>query len=106
MTAVKYFGEFPEGQDEIEQHGYVFGRGKSVDVTDKQYLAKLRANRFFEVDGKSDDDAHDEAEAAEEQTLRAYLKDENVPAHHKLKLPALRKLKADHEEAKAKALEA
>ena len=53
MAHVKYNGEFPADRDSITQHGYVFEKGKSVEVTDADMLAKLTANRFFEV---TDDD--------------------------------------------------
>lgn len=110
MTTVKYHGEFPEGKDAITQHGVEFERGKSVNVTDKAVLAKLSTNRFFEVSGESDKEAIaqgvDEAEQAETATLRAYLQEQNVPAHHKLGLKSLRELKAAHEKAQAEAQEA
>lgn len=106
MSAVTYHGEFPEGQDSIIQHGYTFERGKSVDVKEKDLLAKFASNRFFKAEGSDKDavdDAKEEADKAEEQTLRAYLAAENVPAHHKLNLKSLRDLKANHEQAKAEA---
>lgn len=109
---VSYHGEYPEGQvDEggnafVVQHGYTFERGKSVDVKEENLQAKFAGNRFFET-AKSDKDdvdaAKDEAEEAEVQTLREYLKAENVPAHHKLGLKGLRDLKVAHEKAKAEA---
>lgn len=109
---VTYHGEYPEGQvnedgdQYIVQHDHTFVRGKSVDVKDEALQAKFAQNRFFET-AKSDKDdvdaAKDEAEEAEVQTLRDYLKTENVPAHHRLGLTALRDLKAKHEDAKAKA---
>lgn len=109
---VTYHGEYPEGQvDEdgeqfVVQHGYTFTRGKSVDVKEADLQDKFSQNRFFKTD-KSDKDevdaAKEEAEQAEIQTLRDYLKAENVPAHHKLGLKGLRDLKADHEKAKAEA---
>lgn len=108
MAQVTYHGEFPEDREEIVQHGYTFERGKSVDVKDKDLLTKFASNRFFKT-ADSDKDAveagQEEADRAEEQTLRSYLRDENVPAHHKLNLNSLRKLKADHEKAKAEAAE-
>lgn len=109
MAAVSYHGEFPEGADTITQHGYEFGRdGKSVNVTEKDLLAKFAANRFFKTEGSEKDavkEGQEEAEQAETETLRAYLREENVPFHHKLGVDKLRELKAQHEKAKAKALE-
>ena len=108
MAQVTYHGEFPEDRDEIVQHGYTFERGKSVDVKEKDLLAKFATNRFFKTADSDKDlvsEGQDEAEKAEEQTLRDYLRAENVPAHHKLNLASLRKLKADHEKAKAEAAE-
>lgn len=110
MTEVTYHGEFPEGQDEIVQHGVTFPRGKSVNVTDKDVLEKLATNRFFNVKGESEkavvDAGVNEAENAESDTLRAWLTDHQVPYHHKMKVDTLRKLKADWESAQAKAQEA
>jgi len=109
---VTYNGEYPleqvnEGGDPfIVHHGYTFVRGKSVDVKEEALQAKFAQNRFFETVKSDKDDvnaAKDEAEEAEVQTLRDYLKAENVPAHHRLGLTALRDLKAKHEDAKAKA---
>lgn len=57
MASVKYTGEFPEDQDHIVQHGVTFERGKSANVTDKDVLAKLARNRFFEVSGAKASDA-------------------------------------------------
>ena len=109
MAAVSYHGEFPEGADTITQHGYEFGRdGKSVNVTEKEFLAKFAANRFFKTADSEKEQveaAQDEAEQAEVQTLRAYLTEQNVPHHHRLGVEKLRDLKAAHEKAKAKALE-
>lgn len=109
MSGVTYIGEYPADSDSIEQYGYTFERGKSVNVTDKAHLAKLSANRFFKTADSDKDQveaAADEAEQAEIQTLRAYLAEENVPAHHKLGLSKLRDLKEQHEKAKAEAQEA
>lgn len=93
MATVKYNGEFPEGQDSIEHLGETFERGKSTTVTDKETLAKLAANRFFEVSGESDKEAvkqgQAEAEAAESATVYAWLKDRQVPAHHRESLSNL-----------------
>ena len=112
---VTYNGEYPldqlneDGDPYIVHHGYTFVRGKSVDVKEEDLQRKFAQNRFFET-AKSDKNevaaAKDEAEDAEAQALRDYLKAENVPAHHKLGLEGLRKLKAQHEEAKRKAEEA
>lgn len=109
---VTYNGEYPleqvnEGGDPfIVHHGYTFVRGKSVDVKEEALQAKFAQNRFFET-AKSDKDevaaAKDEAEEAEAQALRDYLKAENVPFHHKLGLKSLRDLKDEHDKAKAEA---
>lgn len=109
---VTYHGEYPEGQvnedgdQYIVQHDHTFVRGKSVDVKDEVLQAKFDQNRFFET-AKSDKDevaaAKDEAEEAEAQALRDYLKAENVPFHHKLGLKSLRDLKDEHDKAKAEA---
>lgn len=108
MAQVTYHGEFPEDKDHIVQHGYTFERGKSVDVKEKDLLAKFVTNRFFKTadsDKSAVEQGQEDADKAEEQTLRAYLAEERVPAHHKLNLASLRKLKADHEKAKAEAAE-
>ena len=108
MSAVTYIGEFPADSDSIEQYGYTFERGKSVNVTDKTHLEKLSANRFVKTadsDKEQLSAAEDEAEKAEVQTLQAYLRGENVPFHHKQGLSSLRDLKEKHEAAKAKASE-
>ena len=109
MAQVSYHGEFPEGQDTIVQHGYEFSRdGKSVNVTEKDKLAKFAANRFFKTADSEKEDVEqgqEEAEKAEAETLREYLKRENVPVHHRTGLEGLRKAKADHEKAQQKALE-
>ena len=107
MAKVTYHGEAPNGS--ISQYGYDFEPGKAVEVKDENHLAKLSTNRFFEVAGKSDKDEVKEgqaqAEANEAETLREYLKRENVPVHHRTGLEGLRKAKADHEKAQQKALE-
>ena len=107
MSAVTYHGEFPEGQDTIVQHGYEFDRdGKSVNVKEPELLARFATNRFFKtVDSDKEDveSAKDEAEQAETETLKAWLKEENVPFHHKAGLKTLRDLREKHEDAKAKA---
>jgi hypothetical protein len=108
VSAVTYIGEFPADADSIEQYGYTFERGKSVNVTDKQHLAKLSANRFFKTvdsDKSEIQAAEEEAEQAEIQTLQGYLRSEGVPFHHRQGLSSLRDLKDKHEAAKAKALE-
>lgn len=109
MASVKYHGEFPEGKDTIIQHGYEFEAGKSVSVTDKDHLAKFAGNRFFEVSGESDKDAvnqgKDDAEKAEVETLQGWLRDHQVPFHHKAGLNTLRKLREDYEAAQLKAQE-
>lgn len=113
MTAVTYHGEYPADQvDEdgtpfIEQHGYKFTPGKSVDVKDEQHLGKLAGNRFFKVAGKSDKDAveqgQDEADKAETEALRAWLAERGVNAHHKLGRDKLEGLKADYLKTQEKA---
>ena len=114
MTGVKYHGQYPDGQEEdgkpfIEQHGYRFQPGQTVQVKEADLLAKFAGNRFFEVAGKSDKDAlaegKDEAEKAEIQDLRAWLNDRGIATHHKSGVEKLRGLKADYEEAQAKALD-
>jgi len=109
MAGVTYHGEFPEGADAIEQHGYEFSRdGKAVNVTEKDLLAKFAGNRFFKTADSEKEDVEqgqDEAEKAEVETLREYLKRENVPVHHRTGLDGLRKAKADHEKAQQKASE-
>lgn len=116
MTAVTYHGEYPDGQVDQDGKPYVdaFGErfydGKSVDLKDENLLRKAAGNRFFKVAGKSDKDevakGEDEARQAEEETLRAWLADHQVPAHHKLGLEKLRGLKADYEKAQKAAQEA
>lgn len=107
MATVKYHGEYPEGADEIVQHGVTFEKGKSVSVTDKDVVAKLAANRFFEVSGESDKDevkaGQDEAEKAETETLREWLTAHQVPFHHKLGRDKLQGLKDDYLKAQDKA---
>jgi hypothetical protein len=107
MAQVKYFGEFPEGKDTITQHGYEFEAGKAVNVTDKALIEKFAGNRFFEVSGESDKEqvkqGQDEAEKAETETLQAWLKEHQVPFHHKLGADKLRALKADYLKAQEKA---
>lgn len=115
MTAVKYHGEFPEGQVDddgkpfIEQHGYTFTAGKSVDVKEDYLVENLAGNRFFEVAGKSDkgevEGGKADAEAAETETLRSWLTEHQVPFHHKLGLAKLEGLKADYLAAQAEAAE-
>ena len=110
MASVKYHGEFPEDRDSIVQHGVTFERNKSVNVTDKDVLARLSTNRFFEVSGESDKDqveqGKDEAEKAEADAIRARLEQDGIRPHHLLKLPALRKLRDEQEALKDKAAEA
>lgn len=109
MAKVTYHGEFPADKDEIEQHGYVFERGKSVDVKEKELLAKFAGNRFFKTEGSDKDvveQGQAEAEQAEIEALQAYLTEERVPFHHKLGLSKLRDLKEAHEDAKLKAQDA
>lgn len=110
MTKVTYHGEYPEGRDAITQHGHVFERGKSVDVTDKGVLARFAANRFFEVAGESDKDdvkeGKQEAEQANAERLREWLTAHKVPFHHKLGVTNLQALKDDYLKAEAKAQEA
>ena len=109
MAAVTYHGEFPEGKDTITQHGFEFGRdGKSVNVTDKDMLAKFAQNRFFktaESDKEQVEAAQTEAQANEADTLRAWLAEHKVPAHHKLGVDKLQALKDDYLKAEAKAQE-
>lgn len=112
MSAVTYHGEYPEGQVNedgkryIVQHGETFVEGKSVNVTDKDLVAKFAGNRFFKTEG-SDKDAiaqgADEAEKAEAVAIRASLAEDDIHPHHKLGLPALRKLRDEHEALKAEA---
>ena len=107
MAAVTYHGEFPEGADTIVQHGYEFSRdGKSVNVSEKELLAKFAGNRFFKTADSEKDDVEAgkaEAELAETETLKAYLRANSVPFHHKQGLASLRDLKESHEAAVAKA---
>lgn len=107
MAAVTYHGEFPEGRDTIEQHGFEFGRdGKSVNVTDKDLLTKFANNRFFktaESDKEQVQSAEVEAEQAETETLRAWLSEQKVPFHHKLGRDKLQALKDDYLKAQDKA---
>lgn len=109
MATVKYNGEFPEGADSIVQHGVTFERGKSANVTDKETLARLSTNRFFEVSGESDkeqvEQGKSEAEQAEADTLRAYLDDKSVPYRANANLASLRKAREDYDAAVAKAQE-
>ena len=108
MSSVTYHGEYPPEQDFIEQYGYVFERGKSVNVS-KEHAEKLATNRFFKVAGKSDkedvEQGQDEAENAESDTLKVYLTDQGVPFRKNANLSALRDLKEDHEKALAAAQE-
>lgn len=107
MASVTYHGEFPEGQVDDEGHAYIehlgerFTRGgKAVNVSDKDAVAKFAANRFFKTDGSDADDvkgAKAEADEAEADTLRAWLRDHSVPFHHKVGLDKLRALRADYE---------
>lgn len=116
MAQVKYNGEYPEGQTNdagepyIEQYGETFVRGKSVNVKDEATVAKLAANRFFEVSGESDKEqvqaGAQEAEKAQYETTRAWLEERNVPVHHKMNLKTLEGLKADYLKAQAEANEA
>lgn len=112
MSGVTYHGEYPEGQVNedgkryIVQHGETFVEGKSVNVTDKALLGKFAGNRFFKTEG-SDKDAiaqgADEADKAEAEAIRASLAEDGINPHHKLGLPALRKLRDEHEALKAEA---
>lgn len=101
MAQVKYHGEFPEGADSITQYGYVFEKGKGVNVTDKAHLEKLAGNRFFEVSGESDKEAvkqgQEEAEKAEAEALRARLAEWDIQPHHKVGVEKLRTLVAEQE---------
>lgn len=106
MSAVTYHGEYPDGQDYIDHQGYRFERGKSTSVTDKTDLAKLAANRFFKTpqsDKEEVEQGQDEAEVAEAQTLQTWLREHEVPFHHKLGLSKLRDLKEDYEKRVAEA---
>lgn len=111
MSGVTYHGEYGnlvdgEGNRYIEHGGYVFTEGKATNVTDKGDLLKLAQNRFFKApdsDKEGVELGKDQAGLAEIETLRGYLKAENVPSHHKMNLPTLRKLKEEHEKAKAEA---
>lgn len=112
MTSVTYHGDYPEGQVNedgkryIVQYDETFVEGKSVNVTDKNLVAKLAANRFFKTEG-SDKDAveqgKEEAEKSEAEAIRARLAEDGINPHHKLGLPALRKLRDEHEALKAEA---
>ncbi len=112
MSAVTYHGEFPvdqvndKGEPYIEQHGYTFVAGKSVDVKEKELVAKFAANRFFKT-ADSDKDAvaqgADEAEKAREAELRQYLADNGIQAHHRLGVEKLEALKSEFEKTQAKA---
>lgn len=110
MASVKYHGEFPEGKDAIEMYGYTFEEGKAVNVTDKDHLEKLAGNRFFEVSGESDKEqvkqGQDDAQKAEVETLQGWLKEHNVPFHHREGVDKLRAKKADWLKAEQKAQEA
>lgn len=107
MATVKYHGEFPDGQDQIVHMGETFERGKSVTISDKDVLAKLAANRFFEVSGESDkeqvEQGRTEAEDAEAATLRAYLDDHNVPYRANASLANLRTARESYDAQVAKA---
>lgn len=109
MASVKYHGEFPEGKDTITQHGYEFEAGKGVNVTDKDLLQKFAQNRFFEVSGESDkelvEQGKDDAEKAELETLQGWLRDHQVPFHHKEGVAKLREKKAAYEKAQLQAQE-
>lgn len=109
MAAVTYHGEFPEGKDTIEQHGFEFGRdGKSVNVTDKDLLAKFAQNRFFKTEGSDKEQvetAQTEAQANEAETLRAYLAEHNVPVRANANLASLQKARSDYDAAVIKAQE-
>lgn len=109
MASVKYHGEFPEGKDTITHHGFEFEDGKAVNVTDKALLEKFASNRFFEVSGESDkalvEQGKEDAEKAETESLQAWLRDHQVPFHHKLGNDKLRVLKADYLKAQEKAQE-
>jgi hypothetical protein len=112
MSGVTYHGSYPEGQVNedgdryIVHQGYTFVEGKSVNVTDKGDLSKLSANRFFKT-ADSDKDAieqgKDEGDKAEADSIRAALAEDGIVPHHKLGLPALRKLRDEHEALKAEA---
>ena len=109
MAQVKYHGEFPEGKDTIVQNGHEFEAGKSVNVSDKDLLEKFAANRFFEVSGQSDKDlveqGKEDADKAEVESLQSWLRDHQVPFHHKLGADKLRGLKADYLKAEKNAQE-
>ncbi len=116
MTAVTYHGEYPleqvdgEGKPYIEQEGYIFHQGKSVDVKGDDKLERLARNRFFKVAGKSDKEevakGEDEGHKAEVEALQAWLTDHQVPFHHKAGLAKLQGLKADYQKAEADAAKA
>lgn len=107
MASVKYHGEFPEGKDTIEQHGFEFEKGKAVNVTDKTLIEKFAGNRFFEVSGESDKDlvkqGQEDADQAETESLKAWLNEHQVPFHHKLGRDKLEGLKAEYLKAQDKA---
>ena len=114
MSAVTYHGSYPEGQVNedgdryIVHQGQTFVEGKSVNVTDKHDLAKLSANRFFKTadsDKEAVDEGKAEGEKAEAESIRAALAEDGIVPHHKLGLPALRKLRDEHEALKAEASE-
>lgn len=109
MAQVTYHGEYPEGQDTIVQHGYEFSRdGKSVNVTEKDLLAKFAANRFFKTADSEKEDVEqgqEEAEQAEAETLKAWLGENKVPYRANASLANLRKAREDYEAAQKKALE-
>lgn len=107
MASVTYHGEYPEGQVDEEGNAYIehlgerFVRGgKAVSVSDKETVAKFAANRFFKTEGSDAEDVKEakaEAEEAEADTLRAYLREHSVPFNHKVGLDKLRALRADYD---------
>lgn len=114
MSAVTYHGEYPEGQEDgegkryIEQYGYTFVEGKSVDVKEKDLLAKFAGNRFFKVPESDKDEIErgkGEAEKAELEATQAWLREHKVPFHHRANLDTLKGLRADYEAAEEKAAE-
>ena len=114
MSTVTYIGECPEGQVDSEgkpfivQQGYTFRPGESVKVTDKGDLLELTKNRFFKApdsDKEEIENAQAEADAAEEQTLRGWLEEHQVPVHHRAGLKALRDAKQNYLLAQAAASE-
>lgn len=114
MSAVTYHGGYPDGQEDeegnryIDQYGYRFVEGKSVDVKEKHFLAKLAGNRFFKT-ADSDKDAVEEGKAegekAEAELIRAKLAEDGIYPHHKVGLAGLRKLRDEHEALKSEASE-